>query len=52
MGMGEPLLNLDRVLSAIEALNDPNRFGLGARVYAGVASGDEDSEGFNHQVKR
>jgi len=31
MGMGEPLLNLDRVLAAIEALNDPKRFGLGAR---------------------
>ena len=23
MGMGEPLLNLDRVLAAVEALNDP-----------------------------
>jgi len=31
MGMGEPLLNLDRVLEAIAALNDPERFGLGAR---------------------
>ncbi len=31
MGMGEPLLNLDRVLAAIEALNDRHRFGLGAR---------------------
>jgi len=31
MGMGEPLLNLDRVLKAIEALNDPRRFGIGAR---------------------
>ena len=31
MGMGEPLLNLDRVLEAVEALNDPERFGLGAR---------------------
>jgi len=31
MGMGEPLLNLDRVLAAVEALNDPKRFGLGAR---------------------
>ena len=31
MGMGEPLLNLDRVLAAIDALNDPHRFGLGAR---------------------
>jgi 23S rRNA (adenine2503-C2)-methyltransferase len=31
MGMGEPLLNLDRVLAAVEALNDPHRFGLGAR---------------------
>jgi 23S rRNA (adenine2503-C2)-methyltransferase len=31
MGMGEPLLNLDRVLEAIAALNDPQRFGIGAR---------------------
>jgi len=31
MGMGEPLLNLDRVLDAVEALNDPARYGLGAR---------------------
>jgi 23S rRNA (adenine2503-C2)-methyltransferase len=31
MGMGEPLLNLDRVLEAVAALSDPDRFGLGAR---------------------
>ena len=31
MGMGEPLLNLDRVLEAVTALSDPERFGLGAR---------------------
>jgi 23S rRNA (adenine2503-C2)-methyltransferase len=31
MGMGEPLLNLDRVLEAVEGLNDPARFGLGSR---------------------
>jgi len=31
MGMGEPLLNLDRVLAAVDALNDRGRFGLGAR---------------------
>ena len=31
MGMGEPLLNLDRVLESIAALNDPRRLGLGAR---------------------
>ncbi len=31
MGMGEPLLNLDRVLEAVVALTDPQRFGLGAR---------------------
>src|SRR6185503_8734754 len=30
MGMGEPLLNLDRVLEAVEALNDAERLGLGA----------------------
>ncbi len=31
MGMGEPLLNLDAVLGAAEALTDPARYGLGAR---------------------
>ena len=31
MGMGEPLLNLDAVLGAVAALNDPARLGLGAR---------------------
>lgn len=31
MGMGEPLLNLDPVLAAAEALTDRSRFGLGGR---------------------
>jgi len=31
MGMGEPLLNVDRVLEAAAALTDSRRFGLGAR---------------------
>ena len=31
MGMGEPLLNLDRVLEAVDRAVDPRRFGLGAR---------------------
>src|SRR4051795_5914694 len=39
MGMGEPLLNLDRVLGAIEALNDRRRFGLGARHITVSTSG-------------
>ncbi len=39
MGMGEPLLNLDRVLDAVEALNDPGRFGLGARHITVSTSG-------------
>ena len=39
MGMGEPLLNLDRVLAAIEALNDRRRFGLGARHITVSTSG-------------
>lgn len=39
MGMGEPLLNLDRVLDAVSALNDPNRFGLGARHITVSTSG-------------
>ncbi len=39
MGMGEPLLNLDRVLAAIDALNDRARFGLGARHITVSTSG-------------
>ncbi|HYN69201.1 MAG TPA: 23S rRNA (adenine(2503)-C(2))-methyltransferase RlmN [Candidatus Eisenbacteria bacterium] len=39
MGMGEPLLNLDRVLEAIGALNDRDRFGLGARHITVSTSG-------------
>jgi 23S rRNA (adenine2503-C2)-methyltransferase len=39
MGMGEPLLSLDRVLAAIEALNDPGRFALGARHITVSTSG-------------
>ncbi len=39
MGMGEPLLNLDRVLASIEALNDKARFGLGARHITVSTSG-------------
>jgi 23S rRNA (adenine2503-C2)-methyltransferase len=39
MGMGEPLLNLDRVLAAIDALNDQERFGLGARHITVSTSG-------------
>jgi 23S rRNA (adenine2503-C2)-methyltransferase len=39
MGMGEPLLNLDRVLASVEALNDPRRFGVGARHITVSTSG-------------
>ncbi len=39
MGMGEPLLNLDAVLGAVDALNDPARFGLGARHITVSTSG-------------
>jgi 23S rRNA (adenine2503-C2)-methyltransferase len=39
MGMGEPLLNLDRVLAAVDALHDPARFGLGARHITVSTSG-------------
>ncbi|HEX5241360.1 MAG TPA: 23S rRNA (adenine(2503)-C(2))-methyltransferase RlmN [Candidatus Limnocylindrales bacterium] len=39
MGMGEPLLNLDRVLDAVSALNDPARLGLGARHITVSTSG-------------
>jgi 23S rRNA (adenine2503-C2)-methyltransferase len=39
MGMGEPLLNLDNVLAAVQALADPSRFGLGARHVTVSTSG-------------
>jgi 23S rRNA (adenine2503-C2)-methyltransferase len=39
MGMGEPLLNLDRVLEAVSILSDPARFGLGARHITVSTSG-------------
>jgi 23S rRNA (adenine2503-C2)-methyltransferase len=39
MGMGEPLLNLDHVLEAVAALNDPDRLGLGARHITVSTSG-------------
>jgi 23S rRNA (adenine2503-C2)-methyltransferase len=39
MGMGEPLLNLDRVLEAVAALNDPERQGLAARHITVSTSG-------------
>ncbi len=39
MGMGEPLLNADRVLEAVDALVDPRRFGLGARHITVSTSG-------------
>jgi 23S rRNA (adenine2503-C2)-methyltransferase len=39
MGMGEPLLNLDRVLEAVVALSDPERFGLGSRHVVVSTSG-------------
>jgi 23S rRNA (adenine2503-C2)-methyltransferase len=39
MGMGEPLLNLDRVLEAVAALNDASRLGLGARHITVSTSG-------------
>src|SRR5437773_9006403 len=39
MGMGEPLLNLDQVIAAVQALSDPRRFGLGARHITVSTSG-------------
>jgi 23S rRNA (adenine2503-C2)-methyltransferase len=39
MGMGEPLLNLDHVLAAVQALADPARLGLGARHVTVSTSG-------------
>lgn len=33
MGMGEPFLNYENVMAALERLNDPDAFGLGARRF-------------------
>ncbi len=33
MGMGEPFQNYDNVMAALNRLNDPNAFGLGARRF-------------------
>jgi 23S rRNA (adenine2503-C2)-methyltransferase len=45
MGMGEPLLNLDAVIPALQALTDERRFALGARRItvstAGIPAGIE-----------
>jgi 23S rRNA (adenine2503-C2)-methyltransferase len=34
MGMGEPFLNYDNVITAIKTLNDPDKMGLGARRFS------------------
>jgi 23S rRNA (adenine2503-C2)-methyltransferase len=39
MGMGEPLLNADRVFEAVRLLNDPQRVGIGARHITVSTSG-------------
>jgi len=39
MGMGEPLLNADRVFEAVRLLNDPTRLGIGARHLTVSTSG-------------
>jgi 23S rRNA (adenine2503-C2)-methyltransferase len=39
MGMGEPLLNLDNLLLALEAICDPERLGLGSRRITVSTSG-------------
>ncbi|MBD3207942.1 MAG: 23S rRNA (adenine(2503)-C(2))-methyltransferase RlmN [Candidatus Nealsonbacteria bacterium] len=45
MGMGEPFLNYENVLGAIQTLNDPERFNLGARNFSistvGITEGIE-----------
>jgi 23S rRNA (adenine2503-C2)-methyltransferase len=53
MGMGEPLLNVEAVVSACAALSDGNRFGLGQRHIAvstsGVVPGIERLTGLRRQ---
>jgi len=42
MGIGEGLLNLDELIPALEALGDPDRFGLAARRITVSTSGQPD----------
>ena len=55
MGMGEPLLNEDNVLSAIRSLNDKNMRSLGARHItistSGIAPGIEDLADFEIPIR-
>lgn len=55
MGMGEPLLNTDAVLSSCAALSDSNRFGLGQRHItvstSGVIPGIERLTSLRRQYK-
>jgi 23S rRNA (adenine2503-C2)-methyltransferase len=39
MGMGEPMLNLEHLIPALECLSDPERFGFGARHITVSTSG-------------
>jgi 23S rRNA (adenine2503-C2)-methyltransferase len=39
MGMGEPFMNYDATLAAVDRLNDPNGFNLGARRFTISTSG-------------
>lgn len=54
MGMGEPMLNYDEVMSAIRILNDPNYFGIAARHItvstSGVVPGIEKFARANLQI--
>ncbi len=54
MGMGEPFLNYDNVLSAIRILNEKNGFGLGARHFSistvGIIEGIDKLAGENLEV--
>ncbi|MFA7662336.1 MAG: 23S rRNA (adenine(2503)-C(2))-methyltransferase RlmN [Patescibacteria group bacterium] len=54
MGMGEPFLNYDNVIESIKILNDPKKFGLGARHFsistAGIVEGINKLVDLNIQV--
>lgn len=46
MGMGEPFLNYDNVLTAIKTLNEPDNFNLGARHFS------ISTAGITHGIKK
>jgi len=54
MGMGEPMLNLENILKAIDSLNDKNKFNIGARKISistvGIVDGIKKIAKYDKQI--